>query len=244
MSWRPERIANCSVRRVRSRQSLFLSIALCVFVGARGVSAQQILRFETFPLGAGMSVDRLHIRWGRGSYATWRANGFSLGPAPVVNALSFSGAQGGRVVAIVHGGAYFTDDRGANWQPASWDGAASAAAISFDAASAFGVAGGEDGTIWTTEDRGEHWRRRREREQELVTAVATMGTAFAFVTLVGSVSISRDGGQSFETVFESSGRSDVFLRRTDDTLDVIAGSTLLGRLGRDGSYTRVSIAPP
>jgi len=220
----------------------FLAV-LSLFVCARSASAQDIRWSETKVLGAAMSVERLHIRTGRRSVAVWRATGFALGPEPILSAYDFAGARGGRVVAIVHGGAFFTDDRGSTWQSAQWDGSASAVAAAFDSASGFGVAGGEQGTIWTTDDRGEHWQRRREREHELITAVATVGRAFAFVTVTGGASISSDGGLNYETVLDSSSWSDASLRGSGDTLDIVAGGTLLGRLTRAGEFERGAIAP-
>ncbi len=186
---------------------------------------------------------------------TWRPAGFAFGDRQeLLYAYAFARvASSGRIVATyrdVDGaqrapgspptppgtavGVLYTDDGGATWHDARWRWVHAARALAFDAGSDFGVAAGESGHVWSTEDGGETWRVRRSAAGVSYTQVAVVGRVCVLVDANGTVWRSRDGGFSHDTLTRS---SEVTLETTDDEIVVTTPRHEL-RIHADASVER------
>lgn len=159
------------------------------------------------PLGDGVSVHRepapFLAPFGLRALeptVTWRYRGLCPPPFGTSQIYAFAHA-GDRIFAALDRGVAYTDDRGARWALASWDGAQSPRALAFDEADGFGAAVGTHGTVWTTADRGRSWRTRRDVGDMLVD-VAVLGRVVAWTSVRGLVQVSADGGTSVRTLSE------------------------------------------
>ena len=174
---------------------------------------------------------------------TWRLVG--LAPPPGVGATqihNFALGRGGRVFAAVDDGVLYTDDRGARWVRASWDGAQSPRALAFDAATGFGAAVGTNGTVWTTSDSGQSWRTRRDVGDTLVD-VAVLGGVVAWTSSRGLVQVSADGGTSVRTVCERARGPMPVMASHDGLLWIRIDGARWWRVDRDGAVERAERSP-
>jgi hypothetical protein len=156
-----------------SRVSVSLALAALAF--ALTAHAQSP---DTIALGEGLSVQR-RATWCGASMAApircsaWDPVGFSF-PAPLVSSLTFARTWArvpttGRIlVALSNVSSPFmytgfavrvmrSDDRGVSWTPVTWRWLETAALMSFTPGTAHGVAAGDSGYVWTTDDGGTTW---------------------------------------------------------------------------------------
>jgi hypothetical protein len=173
---------------------------------------------------------------------TWRLDGLAPPPVSPSQIHSFARAQGERIVAAVDGGALYTDDRGAHWSRASWDGAQSPRALAFDPASDFGAAVGTNGTVWTTADRGRSWRTRRDVGDAFVD-VAVLGHVVAWTSARGLVQVSADGGTSVRTISERARGPMPVMAVYDGLLWIRIDGAQWWRVDREGSPERADRSP-
>jgi hypothetical protein len=174
---------------------------------------------------------------------TWRLDG--LAPPPGVapwQIHAFARAQGPRIVAAVDNGVLYTDDRGAHWSLASWDGAQSPRALAFDPASDFGAAVGTNGTVWTTADRGRSWRTRRDAGDTFVD-VAVLGHVVAWTSARGLVQVSADGGTSVRTISERARGPMPVMATYEGLLWIRIDGAQWWRVDGDGSPERAERSP-
>jgi photosystem II stability/assembly factor-like uncharacterized protein len=122
------------------------------------------------------------------------------GNQDLLRAFDFAVSRSTRIVAAIPGGLLFTDDLGQRWQPIRWDYSASPHAIAFDLNTDFGVAVGENGSVWTTDDGALTWRSRRDDAGIDLIRVCVLGRIVAIGSSEGSVWISADGGTSVRLV--------------------------------------------
>lgn len=173
---------------------------------------------------------------GRGENAgcfEWRAEGLRLPPPSATQRVHMlAPAARGRVVAVVEGGALFTDDRGARWQTAAWEGPQQPRSVAFDPRGEEGWAVGTAGTVWASRDRGATWRVRRDGLRGTLVDVAVGQGVVAVVGDQRGVWVSTDGGARFTTLVEQadaapsltvSGRA-VVIRAGDRTWRATAAS--------------------
>ncbi len=131
----------------------------------------------------------------------WRAEGFAPPPGPLVE--MYGAGAAGRIFAATSAAMLFTDDRGASWREAAWDGSQAARAMAFDPATGRGAAVGTDGCVWTTGDNGASWRLRRDTGDDLVD-VAVLDDVVVWIGARGAVVISPDGGSTQRVLVEES----------------------------------------
>lgn len=171
---------------------------------------------DAIDLGDGLSVRRVPTWCGAAGvpircYA-WQASGFAFPAGPLSPALTFARTfarvpRTGRLlasVANVSGPFMYTgfavrmlrsDDRGASWVPVTWRWVETAALIAFEPGSARGVAAGDSGYVWTTDDGGETWRDRGSSSGTTFTELATV--AGEIVLVDGAGNVWRMSGGSF-----------------------------------------------
>jgi photosystem II stability/assembly factor-like uncharacterized protein len=209
-------------------------VALALFAGPRRARAVGYGSLAaTVDLGGGMSVRReprscvTYAIAAPGCFV-WHGAGLSLAdPAGLAYANMFAPARGGRVVAATQSGVQFTDDRGAHWHAARWDSPQGPLSLSFDPRSDFGAAVGGGGMLWTTDDRGETWRLRRDSGGQTLLDVAVLGRTVVFSDARGGAWVSTDGGTSVRTLAESSAGAPPTLTRSAGAIAV----SLDGRTG-------------
>jgi hypothetical protein len=152
-----------------------LALAFVVLSIALVASAQLPSAID---LGDGLSVHP-HATWCGASPATagrcmaWQPTGFVF-PAPLVPHLTFARtwarvpASGRILVALSNASGPFvftgfavrmmrSDDRGASFVPVTWRWLETAGLLSFTPGTSHGVAAGESGYVWTTDDGGITW---------------------------------------------------------------------------------------
>lgn len=220
----------------------FLSAAPALAVGW-GTSAVDI------PLGDGIVARREPMLapnpW-NGFLArsvTWRLEG--LAPPPEVATFAihmFARGPDGRIFAAVDGGLLYTDDRGARWTHARWDGAQSPRALAFDAATGFGAAVGTNGTVWTSSDRGQTWRTRRDVGDTLVD-VTVLGHVVAWTSIRGLVQVSADGGTSVRTVSERARGPMPVMATHEAQIWIRVDGAQWWRVDREGAVERAERSP-
>jgi hypothetical protein len=96
----------------------------------------------------------------------------------------------------------YTDDLGATWQTARWRWQTPPRAIAFDAGSTFGVAAGDGGYVWNTEDGGATWIDRRDAVGQTFEALWVVGRVCVLRDGHGVIWASRDGGFVLERLTE------------------------------------------
>jgi hypothetical protein len=95
-----------------------------------------------------------------------------------------------------------TDDLGQSWQPSRWRWWTPPRAIAFDRHSSFGVAAGDGGYVWNTNDGGETWVERRASAGQVWEAVWVVGRVAILRDAGGVTYVSRDGGFVLERLTE------------------------------------------
>lgn len=220
---------------------------LLALSGAAGASAQAL---ETRELGAGLSVMQVSTFaycWGAATpCVVWEPVGFSFAG---IDALRIASAfarvpESGRIVAAVTGvrpwrtvrshGILYTDDLGATWSAAAWSWPVRVRALSFEPSGLRGVAAGESGYVWTTEDGGATWRDRGSSAGTTYVDAARLGDVVVLVDEHGGAWRSRDGGFARDTLGAGVTRP---LAVTADEIVVEARSGTV-RVRPDGSVRR------
>ncbi|TAK31568.1 MAG: hypothetical protein EPO40_05325 [Myxococcaceae bacterium] len=200
------------------------------------------------PLGADVSVHREPV-----SYfaplgfrtltptVTWSYRGLLPPPFGTTQIHNFA-SSGARIFAALDDGVVFTDDRGAHWSRASWDGSQAPRAMAFDDASGFGAAVGTNGTVWTTTDRGQSWRTRRDVGDVLVD-VAVLGHVVAWTSIRGLVQVSADGGTSVRTLSERARGPMPVMSTWQSQLWIRVDGARWWRVDREGAAERADRSP-
>jgi photosystem II stability/assembly factor-like uncharacterized protein len=173
--------------------------------------AARALRYGAEPahvaFGANASADRVARPCGRyaGNVSCfyWHFEGLAGPPSvSLESAETVAVARRGRIVAaFISGDLALSDDRGATFRVVHLDGPQRPLSVAFDADSDFGVAVGTGGAVWTTDDRGDTWRLRRDGPVSLVD-VAVVGRTAAWITEQNGVVVSVDGGVSVRSLSE------------------------------------------
>ena len=239
----------------RARLLVLAALPLVATVITTGVVAQdaQPTDLQTIDLGGDASVTlsptRCHFGTDLLNCRVWHPSGFEFGEWQTVLESSYAFARvpwTGRIVAVFRNagsvdgrsgtpsGVLYTDDLGATWQAGPWRWAQAARALAFDPASNFGIAAGDGGHVWSTEDGGETWRTRRSAAGIAYTQVAVIGRVCVLVDENGTIWRSRDGGFSLDTLTRS---RDITLFTADDEIIVTTPEQTL-RVRADGSVRR------
>lgn len=204
----------------------------------------------TLDLGDGMRATRVPVPCGGVAYvgngrcAQWSAVGFSIpGELPVGAVHMFARARGGRLAMATAVGVWLSDDRGARWSPARIDEAVRPLALAFDPRSDFGAAVGPNGTVWTTEDRGQTWRARRDRAGPPLVDVAVLGRVIAFSDALGGVWVSRDEGVSVRTLSDLARGAMPVMAVHADTLWIRLEGRRWWRVDAHGSVEEANASP-
>ena len=200
------------------------------------------------PLGDGVTAHReptrcLTVYGYLQGCVVWRLEGLApppIGIAPQVH--MFARGPGARIFAAVDNGVLFTDDAGAVWSRASWDGAQSPRALAFDDATGFGAAVGTDGTVWTSVDRGQSWRTRRNVGNTFVD-VAVLGQVVAWTSIRGLVQVSADGGTSVRTLSERARGPMPVMATFHNLLWIRIDGAQWWRVDREGAVERAERSP-
>jgi photosystem II stability/assembly factor-like uncharacterized protein len=183
--------------------------------------------------------------YGAGCVA-WTVAGMPVPPDLLDRATLFTTARGGRIVLAHSSGVAFTDDRGAHWSAARWEGAQGPLSVAFDATSDFGVAVGRNGGVWTSEDRGATWRSRRDAAGQTLVDVAVIGRTIAFSDDHGGVWVSTDGGTSVRTLSDPAASATPQMPRMtvhERAIWVLVGGSVWWRADASGTVERVDHAP-
>lgn len=172
---------------------------------------------------------------------SWQPVGFEFGDRELLHfARAFARVPAlDRVVATYRdvggrAGMLYSDDRGASWHESRWGWRHVANAVAFDARSRFGVAVGESGYVWNTDDGGETWTDRGSSAGVLFTDVAVVGRTFVMADSQGRIWRSRAGGFERRLITES---REFSLETEDDAIVVITPRRTF-RVRRDGGLER------
>ena len=200
------------------------------------------------PLGEGASAHREPVRCFnvyayRPGCTMWHLTGVEAPTGPYAFQVHmYALGPAGRIFAAVDSGVLYTDDRGAHWSRASWDGAQSPRSLAFDTATGFGAAVGTFGTVWTTTDGGANWRTRRD-DGDLFVDVAVLGRVVAWTSAVGVVQVSADGGTSVRTISERSRGPLPVMVTYQGNIWIRVESGRWWRVDRDGAAERAERSP-
>ncbi len=157
------------------RVSTALSVIAALLLVIASVRAQAP---DTIALGEGLAVQR-RATWCGASVAVpircqaWEPMGFAF-PSALVSPLTFARTWAvvpttGRILAALSNASgpflytgfavrmLASNDRGATWAPVTWRWVETANLIVFEPGSAHGVAAGDGGYVWTTDDGGVTW---------------------------------------------------------------------------------------
>lgn len=198
--------------RARLVAAMVAGAAIVASAAPRDARAQSNVGYASFltpadpvVLGPGVSavlrqqLPCIHVPCG----ALWDPVGFSFGDqhAALVRANTFVRGPGNRIFGSVDTRLFYTDDLGAHWNRARWEGGAAPLAMAFDGP--FGAAVGDNGTVFTTEDGGLTWRSRRDASGVRNVAVAVLAPrVVVWSDANGGVFASLDGGFSPRTLVE------------------------------------------
>ncbi len=210
---------------------------------------------QTIDLGGGASVRQVRTVCWHGPCAIWVPEGLSFGDHPELEvAMTFARVpRTGRILAArsntaLWGGPFatwngvgldsvlYTDDLGRTWQTANWRWWTPPRVIDFDPGSTFGVAAGDGGYVWNTEDGGATWVDRRDASGQSFDGVWVVGRVCVLHDREGVTWVSRDGGFVLERLTDA---RDVAIEREGDALVVQVGSAdaprAVYRVTRDGA---------
>ena len=200
-------------------------VVIAVLLLAPVAQAQVRLEPDRIELGEHAAVRRVYT-WCADSVAAtcawWQPEGeLSFGGLPdLEQAATFAHTASGRIVAMVSAfgrtaplvlgipqtvGALllYTDDLGQTWRLARWpDSQLHAIAIAFDPAGPTGIAVGPDGSVWSSDDDGLSWRRRRSSTGAGFSRVWVRGRTCVIEDTTGALWISRDRGFSLDALAE------------------------------------------
>lgn len=174
-------------------------------------------------LGAGAAVRRVTqpCWYQAGAICSWwqPQGAFSFGGLDELSvATAFGRAPSGRVLAMVPGlttgyaplfgvsyprvaSVLYSDDMGATWSRAQWpDGYAHALAFAFDPGTGAAIAVGHGGGIWSSDDGGVRWSRRRSSSGVVYVWAWTRGRTVIVEDDDGALWVSRDRGFSLESM--------------------------------------------
>lgn len=157
--------------------------------------------------------------------AWWQPEGrLSFGERPELElATTFARSRSGRIFAMISAFAprtslepapyptgsmlLYSDDLGATWSAARWpDPQLEAVALAFDPAGPNGVAVGRDGSVWSSDDEGLTWRRRRGPSGAGFRAAWVRARTCVLEDALGALWISRDGGFAIATLADPGAR--------------------------------------
>lgn len=178
---------------------------------------------DLIELGAGASVQRVTqpCWYQAGAVCSWwqPQGAFSFGGLDELQvATAFGRAPSGRILAMVPGlttgyaplfgvsyprtaSVLYSDDLGASWSRADWpDGHSHARAFAFDPQTGAAIAVGYGGGIWSSEDGGVRWSRRRSSSGVLYVRAWTRGRTLIVEDDAGALWVSRDRGFSLESM--------------------------------------------
>jgi hypothetical protein len=167
----------------------------------------------------------------------WRFHGFATPlPFAVETANMLAPARGGRIVAATVAGPQISDDRGASWHAARWEGAGPLS-LAFDANSEFGAAVGANGMLYTTDDRGETWRLRRDSSGQRLIDVAVVGQTIVIADDHGGAWVSTDGGLRLRTLSEGTDPAGAIAEISvrERSIWVLVGGSVWWRADANGS---------
>jgi hypothetical protein len=244
---------------VRGRDRIFVRFGAMLFVACTlGLVATSTTSADgglrTIDLGAGASVRQVRTICWHGPCAIWVPEGLSFGDHPELEvAMTFARVpRTGRIVAArsntwLWGGPYpmwnavgldyvlYTDDLGRTWQTATWRWWTPPRVIDFDPGSTFGVAAGDGGYVWNTEDGGATWVDRRDASGQSFDGVWVVGRVCVLHDGAGVTWVSRDGGFVLERLTDE---HDVTIDREGDAIVVTVGRSdaprAVFRVTRDG----------
>jgi hypothetical protein len=196
-----------------------VAISATVFALALSSRAMAQRASDFLDLGHGLGVERVpRPCWNAPSAICWfwRPIGFAFAAyVGLEEANAFARTPRGRIVAAIPlqmmrrldvpgrlvrpAGVLYTDDLGATWHSARWpDPLLSANAIAFDPTTSYGVAVGDG--IWTSEDEGQTWRRRRSGSGIPFVRVVVRGHTVIVEDRNGALWRSPDGGFALESL--------------------------------------------
>jgi hypothetical protein len=197
-----------SRRRAGSIAPLALAAILLIAALARAQTSDDVI-----DLGDGCSVQRIPTWCGVGVRCwAWQPTGFAFGPGPLVTPLTFARTwarvpgNGRWLVALANTSGPFlytgfavrvlrSDDRGASWQPVTWRWVETVALFAFEPGSDRGVAAGDSGYVWSTDDGGETWRDRGSSVGTTFTELVVVRGETVLIDASGNVW--RMSGDSF-----------------------------------------------
>lgn len=181
--------------------SLTLVFALAALAPARAQAQDAI------DLGGGLSVHRTPT-WCGASIAVpircyaWQPSGFSF-PSALTTPLTFARTYAvvpstGRILASLSnttGPFMYTgfavrmlasDDRGLTWQPVTWRWLETVALFAFEPGSGRGVAAGDGGYVWSTDDGGVTWSDHGGSSGTTFTELAVAGREIVLIDSNGN----------------------------------------------------------
>lgn len=244
----------------RWRARVGLAVVALLALSGLGSERARAQELRAIDLGEGRSVRQVPVPCGYGRCLRWQPQGlrFTGHSQRLAYARAFAWVPStGRIVAsyyanttptrypgqlfvdgddIGNAGLLFTDDGGRSWERSDWPWPNAANAIAFDRERPFGVAVGDAGHVWSTDDGGRTWRDRRSDSGVVYTQVAVLGRATVFADDEGQVWRSTDGGFRRRSLVESAG---VELSTQGDAIVVESGGgEVLVRVNADGSIVR------
>lgn len=183
-------------------------LALSVALALSALASARAQAPDAIDLGQGLSVQRISTWCGAAGApfrcSAWQPSGFAFPAGPLAPALTFARTYArvpatGRILAAlsnVNGPFMYTgfavrlvasDDGGVSWHPLTWRWLETIALFAFEPGSARGVAAGDSGYVWTTDDGGETWRDRGSSTGTTFTELVVVPGEIVLVDASGNV---------------------------------------------------------